>query len=98
MSACWDRVARTSGELWRWLEECRLGFTRPVAARVLGYDSGDAHDESLRGRNLPPFTLLRDWVYVVLLLEREERGSPPSTGGFGAGTGTPRCTTGLSRG
>ena len=76
MPACWGQVVRASGELWDWLAECRLGFTRPVAARVLGHDSGDAHDEALRERNLPPFKLLRDWVYVVLLLEREERGQP----------------------
>lgn len=74
MSACWDHVVRATGDLWRLLTECRLGFTRKAAARILGFPSGDALDEDLRDRGLPPFRLLRERGYVVLLTEADAEG------------------------
>lgn len=74
MPACWDQVVQAVQNLWPMFAECRLGFSRAAAARILGFSSGQALDHDLRERPLPPFRVLRDWIYLVLLLEQDARG------------------------
>lgn len=76
MPACWDQVVQTAENLWPMVRECRLGFSRAAAARIRGFSSGQALDLDLRDRGLPPFRVLRDWIYLVLLLEQDARGTP----------------------
>jgi len=45
------------------------------AAHAMGLHDSDELRDWLRERGLPPYLLLRNWYYVVQLLELAERGS-----------------------
>ena len=60
--------------LMQLLKDCRLGLCVTTAARLLGYDSPAEFNSWLRRCGLPPFSLLRNWVYVVHLLRQDARG------------------------
>lgn len=67
----WERVMARAGPLRAVLEECRLGLTGPMAASRLGVAACQLH-HYLRCGRVPPFRLLRDWAYVVILVGRAE--------------------------
>ncbi len=74
MCGCWEVVRLASGSLWQHFVECRLGLSRKEAAQFLGFASGALLDRHLRDTGLPPFQMLRNWVYVVLLVEWNAAG------------------------
>ena len=57
------------------LAECRLELNAVSAARRLGHTDAASLQRYLRANHLPAFTPLRDWVYVVLLLDHYEKGT-----------------------
>ena len=68
----WTGVEERCGAIWVLLEECRLDLNAVRVARKLGHRDAASLQRSLRAKNLPPFSALRDWVYVVLLLNHAE--------------------------
>ena len=56
------------------LRGCRLKLSAAGAARTLGFSSPAGLHQWIRGNGLPPFSLLRNWVYVIELLRQERRG------------------------
>ncbi len=66
----WDAVMCRCGEVLPLFQECRLSLRSPQAATKLGLTGREQLQKLLVNRRLPPFQLLRNWVYVVVLLDR----------------------------
>lgn len=65
----WPCIIERCGPLWPLLIECDLALSRAGAARALGFANGAAFDRWLRAQALPPFRLLREWTYVVAVMD-----------------------------
>ncbi|WP_396215652.1 hypothetical protein [Gemmatimonas sp.] len=75
----WSVTLQRLGPLQPILEQLSLRLTATGAARSIGLRSPSELRRWLTDRRLPPFQLLRDWYYVVRLIERftpSENGSP----------------------
>lgn len=72
----WETVLSRCGALIPLLMEVHLHLTAPKAALAIGLRDAKALRTELRRRRLPPFQDLRDWIYVVQLLERHANGEP----------------------
>ncbi len=70
----WRETIQRFAELRPLLDETRLGVTAKDAAEYLGLETEGALREWLKKRWLPPFKYLRQWYYVVQIVERWERG------------------------
>ncbi len=70
----WDALMSRNDVLVRHFKEVRLSLTATRAARELGLKRADELGRWLRHQHLPPYTPLRNGVYVVLLLELNDRG------------------------
>jgi hypothetical protein len=68
----WQALATRCGPLWRLLHDCRLGLTAGQAAITLGLKDPAELRKWLQSGRLPPFAYLRNWGYVVFLLERPQ--------------------------
>lgn len=56
------------------LAACRLKLSAAGAARTLGFDSSASLQRWIRENDLPPFSLLRNWIYVIVLLKQQRNG------------------------
>lgn len=66
----WQSVMQRCVELAPMLASLRLKNTASKAAAVMGLDGPMALNRELQRRRLPPFGLMRDWCYVVKLVDR----------------------------
>lgn len=70
----WCETLQRFADLQPLLADTRLRVTATHAAGYLGLPSSEALRSWLDARQLPPFKRLRNWYYLVALLERSERG------------------------
>lgn len=70
----WAAIQSRWPELFDHFRECDLGLRAALLAPILGLESPHALETELRMRRLPPFRLLRNWCYLVRLLEENEHG------------------------
>jgi len=70
----WKETLSRFTELHPLFAELRLDVTAKRAASHLGLADSRALSAWLRGRHLPPFKILRDWYFVVLMVERDADG------------------------
>jgi hypothetical protein len=75
VGADWDAVVAACGPLVTLWASVDLTLSARRAAVSLGLRDSNALREWLRERRLPPYLTLRNWYYVVRLLEVSERGS-----------------------
>ena len=74
ISAQWDATLALCGDLLPYLAELRLSVSATQVATAMRLPNADALRRLLLKRRLPPFRVLRDWYYLVRMLERAERG------------------------
>lgn len=70
----WSEYVARFSELHSLFADLRLNVTAKRAAAFLGLADSRALEHWLRKRRLPPFRILRDWYYLVLMLERDGGG------------------------
>ena len=63
-----------SEELLPFFSDQRLSVSETQVAATLRLPNADALRRQLVARRLPPFGALRDWYYLVRMVERAERG------------------------
>jgi len=68
--ARWNLVLERIGDLRPLFDEVRLSLRQTQVAHLLALPNIDALRRVLRARRLPDFRLLRDWYYVVRMVER----------------------------
>ena len=73
----WSSIQQRLGPLQPILELLNLRLTATGAARSIGLQSPSELRRWLTERRLPPFRLLRDWYYLVRMVERF---APPGDG------------------
>jgi hypothetical protein len=71
----WHKVIEACGPLPSLWASVDLTLSSRRAAHALGVRDSDALREWLRERRLPPYLVLRNWYYVVRLVELAELGS-----------------------
>jgi len=70
----WAEFVPRFGELHQLFENTQLGITAEHAMAHLRLADSLAIKKWLEARRLPPFKLLRNWYYLVAMLERAEAG------------------------
>lgn len=66
----WQSVMARCHDLLPYFAELQLNVTATRVACSLGIARADALRALLIGRRLPPFRVMRDWYYIVRLVER----------------------------
>jgi hypothetical protein len=70
----WEHILAIAHDILPFLSDIRLSVTATQVASGLGLSSTEALGRLLHKRQLPRFTLLRDWFYVVTLVQQAEGG------------------------
>jgi hypothetical protein len=71
----WHKVIEACGPLPSLWASVDLTLSSRRAAHAIGVRDSDALREWLRERRLPPYLVLRNWYYVLRLVELAEQGS-----------------------
>lgn len=74
MERAWIDVMQRCADLMPFFADSRLDVSATQVARQLGVRRAQGLERLLRMRGLPPFRLLRNWIYIVQLAQRHERG------------------------
>lgn len=75
IEARWTACLLRFADLLPFFASLRLKVSETQVARAMGLPNADTLRRLLRKRGLPPFRLLRDWYYVVVMVERAESGN-----------------------
>lgn len=75
----WELVMDRYRDLVTLFQGCQLGLLISGASRTLGLQDKAALRRVLENRRLPPFRSLRDWCYVVHLLDQFSRAYADDT-------------------
>ena len=75
IEARWVACLARFAELLPFFASLRLKVSETQVALAMGLPNADALRRLLIKRGLPPFRLLRDWYYVVVMTERAEARS-----------------------
>jgi len=70
----WKAVLSRYHEVFQLLDEVRFDYSATYIARLVGFGRGDRLERELALRGLPPFRLLRNWMYVVRLATHHRNG------------------------
>lgn len=70
----WDEVMRRCADLLPFFADLRLSVSATQVAAQLGLRRAQGLERLLRERRLPPFRLLRNWIYIEHLIRRHEEG------------------------
>ena len=68
----WERTVARFVDLLPFFADVRLSMSETQAAYGLGLANADALRRWLLKRHLPPYRVLRDWYYVVVMVERAD--------------------------
>ena len=68
----WADVMHRGIDLLPFFAETRLNVSASRVARAIGVRRAQGLAQLLRKRELPPFKLFRNWIYIVQLVERAE--------------------------
>ncbi len=71
----WTACVARFADLLVFFATLKLSVSETQVALAMGLPNADALRRLLMKRELPPFSLLRDWYYVVIMLERDEAGN-----------------------
>jgi len=74
IDARWNLVRERIGDLCPLFDEIRLSLSQTQVARALALPNVGALRRLLRTRDLPDVRVLRDWYYVVRMVERAHQG------------------------
>ena len=77
----WHAVLERCSDLLPLFERCELRLRATEVAQAMGLRSCAALHQLLAIRRLPPFSALRDWYYVVVLVDKF--GLHKTTSGLG---------------
>jgi hypothetical protein len=72
--AIWAAVLDRASEILPCFADLRLDMRATVVATILGLERSDQLGRWLRRHKLPPFRLLRNWIYIVRLAEQNAEG------------------------
>ena len=70
----WTACLAQFADLLVFFATLKLAVSETQVALAMGLSNPDALRRLLMKHKLPPFSLLRDWYYVVIMLERAEAG------------------------
>lgn len=70
----WEALRTRCADILPYFAELRLNMSATRVAMGLGRGRADVLGRILTARGLPPYRVLRDWVYVVQLVERFPKG------------------------
>lgn len=70
----WDDVMRRCADLLPFFADLRLSVSATQVATQLGLRRAQGLERLLRERGLPPFRLLRNWIYIEHIIRRHEGG------------------------
>ncbi len=70
----WAEVMQRCADLLPFFVETRLDLSATRVAIQMGVRRAQGLERMLRTRRLPPFRSLRNWIYIVQLVQRHESG------------------------